>query len=301
MRGEIGHESIPLREIDAARQILRSQRLSLTEFSEVFSAEKLREDIALVAERRAAFVVSKERDKERGEIAEATMIVGVNTGKWFGQDTSVLPTTEFDDFEHGVDILLERMQSGGTFSHFALGVDVSVSEIDIEKKLQNTTDRLRRGQLTKLDYFYSPRMGLKGQLLDIPHGVVGVQRESLMELSHFLPGADKEKWANLIEQFIVLEELKVQLTSFVGYIKTSVSSVVTSERKQKMFEKYTQALAYIEQVLQEKQQLKEELFVDDRDYKKVLEADRVYKAIFEASQRIHPSVPPKRLPASRRR
>ncbi len=255
--------------------------------------------MALVRDRKDSFLDHEGRGL--GDVAEAVFILGIDKGGWFGAGTEILPSTDYDDLQNGVDLLAERRGEDGAFSHFALGIDITASVDSVETKINKTLDNLRKGFMGKVDYFSSPRMGIKGQLQDVPHGVVGLGKEQILELAKCFPGQEQVALTHKIEQFIVLEELRVQLSAMVEYIRTGTSTLVTAEKKARMIEKYQQALSFVEQVLASKDALKQQLFADERDYRSVLQSDPVYKVIAQVSQQIsgRPSSTARRPPSRR--
>jgi len=98
----------------------------------------------------------------------------------------------YDDLFNGNDLILEH--SHGDFkSHSGIGVDITIGDTSFLKKVENTKDRLRRGELGQVKYFQSPDGSFTGQLRNIPHLVIGISRDDLFKTTElWLNGKSSE-------------------------------------------------------------------------------------------------------------
>lgn len=272
--------------VESAR-ILQSKRLDWSAFADVHSAEKIARDKQYVQEREAEWASRQQREseleaKQLATVFEAVIHNGVDKGGWFGDNSRTLPINVFDDYHNGIDALVERQSDTQGFSHLALGIDVTYSDVEVAKKIARTTGKLRRGELTQVDYFHSAAMGITGKLADVPHVVVGMERANVLTLAKSLPKNQSMLLKRDTAQFVVLEEIKMQLGGFIKYLEQLSMRHVDPAKKRVMIERYQRALFSIQDVLSAKAGLREELFINAKDYKKVLEEDAVYRAIQDA-------------------
>lgn len=118
----------------------------------------------------------------QAEILEALIYDMVKNHQWFGPLSSAILPSNYDDLFLGNDIILEQKLEGGFFSYSGVGIDITIGEPSLLKKLEITKRKLRKGELGKVKYFMSPNSNHKGELDNIPHFVIGVDRDNLFRL-----------------------------------------------------------------------------------------------------------------------
>lgn len=256
---------------EKSAEILKSKRLSPENFRGIFSDEKIADDMQYVQERRRVHA----EGGVGGHIFEGFIHQAIGRSQWFGRDAQTLSVSEYDDFKNGVDVLVEY---GGTqgYSHLALGIDVTYNEEAVSKKIEAAFGHLRRGNLTTVEYFESPKMGLKGTMSDVPSVVIGLQKETVIELMKMFEKDDYEKLSKEISQFIILEQIKIQIE---GYLASIPSLRFPPDRQVIVIQRLQVALGKIKEILVNKKDLYDELFTNEKDYQKVLKSDVIYNAI----------------------
>lgn len=271
-----------------ARKVLARKKLDTAQFAGVFSNEKIAADIAYVTDREETFETNRgigAEQKESADAFEAFLHYAIEKADWFGEGTQTLPVAPIDDYKNGVDILLETTHDHG-FSHLSLGLDVTFSQEKISKKFETSARTMRQeSRLGKVEYFHSSRMGIKGSMENIPYVVVGLERERVNEMLQYLKSPNKENLKKEMYQFIVLEQIKLQLQGFLNYINILALS---EDRKAPMREKLALNLKQVEYILAQKAALKDTLFVDEKDYQKVLQNDGIFRAIEDCMKVYNP-------------
>lgn len=118
----------------------------------------------------------------QAEILEAMLYDLIKNHNWFGPNASAILPSAYDDLFLGNDLILEH-RSGDYTSYSGVGIDITIGETSFVKKIQDTKDRIRRGQLGKVKYFKSRDANYVGELNNIPHFVIGIDREHMFSLT----------------------------------------------------------------------------------------------------------------------
>ncbi len=178
-----------------------------------------------------------ESDREEAiipRIFEQMVIDGVNHGGWMGPHARAIKASPFDDEFRKTDFTIEHDEAG-LVSHMGLAVDVTTSQ-NVNSKLVNIREEIRRGTLGSIEYFYSPYTGFRGQLEQVPRVVVGADRIAVMVLMNkwndcpalttarlknpTSMSTNREVYPSLMEsyiQFQILEQISMQLKEFGRY------------------------------------------------------------------------------------
>src|SRR5690606_16988956 len=118
-----------------------------------------------------------EQVKQLSEITESFLLRGLNEAKWVPHCGGI-KTSEFDDYINGVDLVLEYQRAENPASHIGLGVDVTFSN-NLDKKLTRIKEEIAKGTLASIKYFDSPNSHVRGQLKQVPRGVVGFDIDAM--------------------------------------------------------------------------------------------------------------------------
>jgi hypothetical protein len=220
---------------------------------------------------------------KRGKIFEAVVNSGAGVGNWFGRGQEVIITSDYDDAINYVDMVIEPEKEADV-SRFALGVDVTQSDRNLEHKFEGIADSIKSGNLTEVKYFASKNY--RGHLLRIPRLIVGAEHQitdraadellafKTNESSQNDPEAQrkiaelKEKLENNPIQFILLLEILKQLQCFRQYAenlgKTDILGV------------YDSRINLLTRILDEKLANK-----DKRNINNLVMNDRIARAIID--------------------
>ena len=174
--------------------------------------------------------------------------------------------------------------------HLALGVDVTSSPISIRKKLTIIKNHIANGTLTSMEYFHSKdhNPDFYGTMSNIPQVVIGTDGRTIKELGELwmsafglaklrnessqpklTPEAEesrkrsareaRQKLADHRAQFLLLEEVKMQLAIFhkLAVAKIEEYSAAGDEKmKEKLIQvaaKFESSLALIDSILSSKE------------------------------------------------
>jgi hypothetical protein len=118
----------------------------------------------------------------QAEILEAMIYDLVKNYGWFGSNASAILPSAYDDLFLGNDLILEH-SSGDFTSYSGVGIDITIGENSFMKKIEDTKRRISKGQLGKVKYFKSRDANYSGELNNIPHFVIGVDREHMFSLT----------------------------------------------------------------------------------------------------------------------
>jgi hypothetical protein len=144
------------------------------------------------------------------DILEAILYLELGDGKWFGEETASMLATEYDDVVNGVDVVVEFLSTERP-GMLAIAVDATMSRDAVRTKLQKIKSKIKTDELTKVKYFESGRNGSKSSLENLPHVVIGLDPETILELSQLLVQGDNEKLLSHHARFVVIQEVWEQL------------------------------------------------------------------------------------------
>lgn len=170
---------------EKARSMTRGKRIDMRSFTNYADLDK---DMASVNNKIREYsgrsqIEGNMEAMVQAEILEALIYDMVKSHGWFGANVSGILPSAFDDLFLGNDLILEQKHGDGWNSYSGVGIDVTLGEVSFTKKITDTKERLSKGGLSWIKYFESPAGNFKGSLYDIPHFVIGVDRESLFQLT----------------------------------------------------------------------------------------------------------------------
>jgi|GEM_PF-5108371 len=202
------------RAFDEAQKYLDESAINPASFEDVFSPKMIAEHTRYVEKMQDKF--SKEHESEkRGPIFEAAVLESIKRGDMFGRNSIVFKTAPYDDIAHKVDFVLER--SGAPTG---IAVDASTSERATIRKIEDLASEIKEGKLTEIQYFQTPNF--KGRALNVPRVVLGVERDTALELDELWYGIRQgTKPASTLKQSpvrgIFIHEMLMQLKVFSAY------------------------------------------------------------------------------------
>ena len=214
-----------------------------------YSSEKIANDKRYVKERKQQFQEQESELIKRAQTLEAIMAEQIELSDWLGSDVLTIIPAEYDDLHNGIDMLIEFTQESEEpkdFEHLTLGVDVTSSAYNLNKKLGIIKDGIQKGTLSQMTYFDSERnKRAKGLKFNIPKVVIGIERQAIQELSGLWLEAhqakinsndqslspesqksQKERAKHALRalaehrvKYLILEEIKMQLNVFLRFAK----------------------------------------------------------------------------------
>lgn len=234
-------------------------------FIGVYGEHAVARDLKYVEERKRAFSDEDAVHKKWASVLEAIFYQHAEQSNWLGDNAHTILASEVDDIANGIDVAVRLNDSERAFPYLGMGIDVTYSAMKTEEKVKRIFDEIDNGQLGKMRYFMDPEFDqFRGELSKIPHLVVGVERNHIIELSRQWLGGEKKALAENPIQLVILREIMKQLKLFRRYAKNI--------GKNDIAEIYTADIDVFEPVLRDKQKM------DIRSY----ENDRVVDALSNA-------------------
>ncbi len=210
----------PANPAERAKEFLTSCEVDLKKFRGIYSDDEIQDDIAWVERTEKKFEPSP--IKKYGDIFEAVFCEQAEMNEWV-PNSQVTKTSRFDDYRNKVDMVVETHDADDTITHLALGVDVTFGSEDLSKKFRGIRDNINKGELGSVKYFLADRprnQKFAGPLRNIPHVVVGVEVDRVTELGLLWVNRKNRELATHPAQVTILEEISLQLETFVEYAKS---------------------------------------------------------------------------------
>lgn len=225
------------------------------------SRENIDKDMEHVAERKKRFDVDP--SKQTADVFEYIVYHQIELSNWLGQNAETVRTSEYDDIINGIDLIVEFSDEYSS-KHLALAIDVTFGTQSIAKKFQRMKDEILRDNLAEIKYFKSHNF--KGTLKQLPRIVIGVEKDTVLELAGLLKNGKKKELGTHFAKDIIVEEIKLQMKSLLAYAK--------KHQKYNATKSYTQALRTLEtQTINPN--------VTDQNHSQAIRDDRVFSAIRE--------------------
>lgn len=266
---------------EKAFELLKTERdkaaIDMDKFEKIegYSKERVKRDKERIAKKKREIEKAGTEPTKKARLLEMVLTDQIELSNWFGQNPHTIVPAEYDDLFHGVDLALEIEDEHG-IKHLALGIDATSSSKKITEKLKMIRSHIADGTLTSMEYFHSDDFNpdFYGTMSNIPSVVIGADGKTIEELSELWmsayglaklrqksgapplsPEAEeswkkrireaKKKLANHRAQFLLLEEIKIQLTVFREFALKKDQHITA--------EKFASVLNLINAVLQEKE------------------------------------------------
>lgn len=213
-------EKLTLEQINKkAEEILQEDTINPDDFIDLYGKDNIREDKEYVRKMENTFKVDSPEQLEINKLAtifEAIIYEHTELSNWFGPDAFTIKSSRYDDIKNGVDSIVEFRESDYAASYLALAIDVTFSA-DVEKKFERIKKEIEEGELSKIKYFVSEHMNVRGELAKIPRVVIGAESKTVKNLAElWIEEKNKDLGIHPI-QFQVLEEAITQLETFKHY------------------------------------------------------------------------------------
>lgn len=207
---------------DRALETVDRARVSEADFIEPYGEETVRRDLEKVRSLEESFS-SRESGQEMKKIAdifEALIIEHGELSNWFGENAVTIKTSKFDDYENGVDAVIEfRGDEPRSASYLGLAADVTFTN-DTTKKFDRLKAQIRSGELARVKYFHSEHMNIHGQLSKLPEVVIGASKATVLELAELWMAKQNRALAEHRIQMMILHQIEEQLLTFAMYAES---------------------------------------------------------------------------------
>lgn len=229
-------------EYEEAKQHIQEAAIDIDSFRDLYGEAVVDTDNAEVKRLREIFArnektvlpngVTFEQVKQLSEISESFLLRGLNEAKWVPYCGGI-KTSEYDDYINGIDLVLEFQKADNPASHIGLGVDVTFSN-NLTRKIAKVKQEITTGRLASVKYFDSPNSHIRGQLRQVPHGVVGFDLDALQRISNYHK-AHGEMPANDPLRSVAFHQLNMQMQKFADYAEKINSPSLSTLRKTSKF------------------------------------------------------------------
>ncbi len=221
-----------------AQEKLQSYQIQMDSFSDLYSSEVILADKKEVERRKKGFEIHMtDQEKELrklAEVLEAIILYHGEQSNWFGSEATLTRTTDYDDLTHGTDCIMELTNPNNT-SQLALAIDATFSS-HVGEKLIEISNEIIKGELTRIKYYISDQAGIRGELINVPRIIVGLDTNSIMNISDLWLNNANEHLANHPAQFQILEEIMMQC-EFFSRLAIAEDQVKIGEIYRKIYEK----------------------------------------------------------------
>ncbi len=157
--------------------------------------------------------LEKQNRRKIAKIFEAIIFQHAEQSNWFGDTATTIEASRFDDIVNKVDTIVEFEEPESNASHLALAMDVTTAN-SFSEKFEHIKTSIEQGELTKVKYFVSESLGIRGEKSGIPHVVIGVDRKTIFDVIEAWNRGDNKKLADHPVQIKILGEIKIQLEAF---------------------------------------------------------------------------------------
>ena len=266
----------------------KKRAIQMDEFADLYNPQLIERDKAYVENREKQFAAGDRQDSQKkfGELFEAIINYQIENSELMGPNARVIVPSRFDDIANGIDSIVQFRGPKGATSHLALAIDVTGSEMEIEKKFGRIKSDIENGHLSVAKYFKTKNF--RGELRPVARVIVGADHETTADISDLILRfermkttiAENRKKGNTSESAqattkefseirrkladhplhqIVLTEIKQQLESFYEYAQ--------SLGKESVADQYRRILGIITEVIDEKGEPQKKLpkHPDDQD------------------------------------
>jgi hypothetical protein len=192
-----------------------------------YSQESVDRDLALVKKReeewRRKDSPEAVANKKIATIFEAIIFQHAELSEWLGDQAFSIKTSLYDDYENGVDAVME-FRDPESSAYLGMAMDVTFSSDPnssggITKKFDRIFSRIEKGTLTRIKYFHAKNrnINIHGQLNDVPEVVIGADKATVLELAELWKGKKNEMLGSHKIQIMMLLQIQAQLRVFAAY------------------------------------------------------------------------------------
>jgi hypothetical protein len=266
-----------------AEAVLEQDRILEQDFIEPYGKDTVARDLAWVAKREEEHARQSTPEsieaKQVADIFEALILWNGEQSNWLGESAITKKTSKFDDYENGVDAIIEfQTENPRTASHLGLAADVTFSS-DTTRKFDRLRKLIEKGELARVKYFHFEHMNMHGQLSKLPEVIIGAERRTVMELAELW---DQKKFKSLADhkvQIMMLLQMREQLLTFSMYAE--------SLGKTHLADIYRERLQIIQDILDKKKDiaLRVKYEIDDKVHASIMNFMARWQKDMEGKQR----------------
>jgi len=216
--------------LDAAwrkSQETETDKIDIESFHQVFGKDRVEKDRRHAASLHKMFEHQLNHPQtgelvRMGRILEAIMIEQVELNEWLGPNVNTQQTTDFDDYQNGVDFVAE-FQENKASRYVGFAVDATHgSKQTMKNKLSRLRAKLTKGEMGHVDYFRSRDGRVEGRLNFLPKVVVQVDKKLLVEIARLWVSGKQKELAEHPVKNLIQQEILLQLRAQVSYAQALV-------------------------------------------------------------------------------
>jgi hypothetical protein len=198
-----------------SHSIISPKTLSFEDFAGEFGRSEIEEDKKFVEERKGRF---EENAVEIPEVSilKAVLHENIEKNQWLGPDVVTFETNIIDKIRSGIDIITKSKSEEESVPHLGLAIDVILTT-DTGKMFNRIKEDIENGRMPEIKYFPGNK---KGEMLKIPHVVIGITPKRIRELAYLTFANDKEALRNHPAQFEIMEQIIAQLERFKNHAES---------------------------------------------------------------------------------
>ncbi len=263
-------------------KVLTQDDVDLKSFIDIYGEEEIKKDLNKVKFLEQKFNIRDQKKQEIDESVESKEFIQKRGGStedklkfgfifealvhylgeqanWFGSNAFTFHTSKYDDYNEGIDeIIIFQGDDGKEDSYLGLGIDVTTSIRGLKRKLKRTWQEVKNGTLGSVKYFNGDETDYKGPLEHLPKVVIGDVFREIKELTKLWVDGDNEKLAEHPAQFCILDQIKIELEIFINWTKEKLEND-NDEKFQRQYEILSQSLENINNILEDKKELRREV------------------------------------------
>lgn len=167
---------------ERAKKIMGENVIPMDDFINPYGKENVEKDKDIAEKLKIKFQENapdeKKEAKVLADILEAIILEESELSNWFGENTSTIKTSDYDDYVNHVDAVIE-FEGDKIPVYTALGIDMTYST-DIKEKFDYIKKEIENGILAEVKYFSSSF--IKGIHTQIPRLIIGADVKTINEL-----------------------------------------------------------------------------------------------------------------------
>lgn len=229
--GDIEKHPVIVQMHERAEKILQEEAVDPHHFIDLYGEKNVSRDLNHIQELKEKFEHSSDKT---AKVFETIVYQHIELSEWLGPNAETIKTSEFDDIENGVDLIVE-FTTDNFKKHLALGIDVTFGSHILEKKINRIKEEIDADTLTEVKYYESH--DFKDSLKNAPRVIVGVEKDTVVALAALWMRNQNAELGKHFAREIIIKEITLQLQTFLAYAK-SVGS-------EKAVRSYTQALSIV--------------------------------------------------------
>ncbi len=237
-----------------AERLMDKARIKEVDFVDPYGEDTVRRDLETVKRHEKDFEHENSdytrEQKAVADIFEALVLENGELSDWFGPNAITHKTSKYDDYENGVDAVIEfQGEISGAASFLGLAADVSFSA-DTTKKFGRLKAGILKGRLPQVKYFNSSNGNFHGRLSNIPEVIIGASKQTVLELAELWQFKRNRELAAHRIQIMILNQMEEQMETFARFAELNGQDEIARL--------YRDRLQIVEDILENKKEIAHE-------------------------------------------